>query len=50
MFALAAVVSFALAFLLELLGAGTGHWNLVTLGLLFVALHLLLGSGLPWRR
>lgn len=49
MFALAAVVSFALAFLLKLLGTGTGDFDLVVLGLLFVALHLLTGFA-PWRR
>jgi hypothetical protein len=50
MFALCAVIAFAVAFVLELMGVATNHVNLVTLGLLFVALHLLLGSGLPWRR
>jgi hypothetical protein len=48
MFALAAVISFALAFILKLLGTGTGHLDLVILGLVFVALHLLTGAGVPW--
>lgn len=49
MFALAAVVAFAVAFVLKLVGAGTGDFDLVILGLLFVALHLLVGWA-PWGR
>jgi hypothetical protein len=51
MFALAAVVCFALALILHLLG---GHAGLVTdfalAGLLAVALHLVFALPLPWRR
>jgi hypothetical protein len=50
MFALVAVISFALAFILKLMGTGTGDLDLVILGLLFVALHLLMGIGLPFGR
>lgn len=50
MFALAAVVSFALAFILKLMDNGTGHVDLVILGLVFVALHLLFGTWRPWER
>jgi len=47
MFALAAVIAFALAFILKLLGTDTGNIDLVILGLVFVALHLLMGGGWP---
>lgn len=50
MFALLAVIAFALAFILKLLGTSTGNVDLVILGLLFVALHLLVGVGWPWNR
>lgn len=50
MFALCAVITFAVAFVLALLGVDTENFDLVILGLLFVALHLLVGVGLPWRR
>jgi len=51
MFAVAALVSF----LLSLFGAKVGSLNLVTLGLAFIALHLLvgmwpLGWSPPWNR
>lgn len=50
MFALCAVITFAVAFILALLGVDTDNFDLVVLGLLFVALHLLMGAGIPWRR
>jgi hypothetical protein len=50
MFALAAVITFALALLLALFGVNTGNLDLTVLGLLFVALHLLVGGGWPWAR
>lgn len=46
MFALLALIAFVLA----LFGVHLGWLNLVTLGLCFVAAHLLLGGGLPWIR
>ena len=42
MFAIIAAVLFAIAFILELLGAGSGNINastVTTLGLVFLALH-----------
>jgi hypothetical protein len=43
-----------ICFILALLGAKIGNLDLVVFGLVFVALHLLIGSwpfsGLPWRR
>lgn len=50
MFALAAVISFAVAFILKVMGTSTGSVDLVILGLLFVGLHLLVGGGWPWNR
>lgn len=50
MFALAAVITFAVAFILRLMGESTGHVDLLILGLLFVALHLLWAVSLPWNR
>lgn len=50
MFALLALI----AFLLALFGAHVGSIDLVTLGLAFIAAHLLLGAwpfgAAPWRR
>lgn len=46
MFALAAVVTFALAFILDLLNVSTGNVSLLFLGLTFLAVHFLVGSGL----
>ena len=51
MFAFIAAVLFALALILHLLGTGP-HGIVLTFtlgGLLAVALHLALGTGLPWR-
>jgi hypothetical protein len=48
--ALIAVICFAVAFILKLLGESLGKFDLVILGLFFVALHLLLGAGAWWRR
>ena len=46
MFALIALICFILSpFIGEL-----GPWPLVTLGLAFIALHLLWAVALPWRR
>jgi hypothetical protein len=50
MFALAAVVTFAVALILRMVGADTGKLDLLILGLLFVALHLLTGAWAPWGR
>ena len=53
MFALLAVICFAVEFVLRLVGTNTGEVDLVVLGLAFVAAHLLLGSwpaGLTFRR
>lgn len=49
-FALLAVITFALAFLLTWLGNSVEPFSLLYLGLLFVALHLLTGWSLPWRQ
>lgn len=49
MFALAAVVTFVVAFILGLVGQDTGDVDLVVLGFVFVALHLLTGFA-PWTR
>lgn len=49
MFALAAVIAFTLALALKLLGTSTGDFDLVVLGFVFVALHLLTGFA-PWTR
>jgi len=50
MWALCAVVTFALAFILALLGQDTGKVDLLFLGLLFMALQVLMGTPLPWNR
>jgi hypothetical protein len=50
MFALAAVITFILAFILALLGQDTGNVNLLYLGLAFISLHLLTGYAVPWGR
>jgi hypothetical protein len=50
MFALCAVITFVLAFILALMSVATGHISLLFLGLTFVALHLLTGYGVPWTR
>jgi hypothetical protein len=47
MFALAAVVAFAVAFVLKLVGGDTGDVDLVILGLLFMGLHMLVGLWVP---
>lgn len=44
MFALLALISFVLA----LFDAQLGDLNMVTLGLVFVAMHLLFGGWAPW--
>lgn len=49
MFALCAVISFAVAFVLRLMSVSTGNLDLVILGALFVSLHLLVGHWAPWR-
>lgn len=46
MFALIALICFVLA----LFGVDLGRIDLVILGLAFVALHLLFGVGIPWRK
>lgn len=46
MLAIAAAVAFFLAFF----GVSPGGFDLVPLGLAFVALHLAFGSYLPWLR
>lgn len=46
MFALLALICFVLA----LFGVHIGAINLVILGWCFIALHLLFGIGIPWRR
>lgn len=43
MFALAAVITFILGFILSLMGVSTGHVNLVYLGLAFLA-----AAHVPW--
>jgi hypothetical protein len=48
MFALAAVISFALALIFKFTDTSTGALDLVILGLLFVALHLLVGLWVPF--
>jgi hypothetical protein len=50
MLALIAAFIFGLAFILALLGTGTGAVSLLFLGLTFLALHHGLGAGVPWRR
>jgi hypothetical protein len=51
MFAIGAVITFALAFLLVLLGADTGKVSLLFLGLALLAAHLAFGGGwTSWRR
>lgn len=50
MFALCAVITFILAFILTLMGTGTGNISLLYLGLAFLSLHLLTGTPVPWRR
>jgi hypothetical protein len=51
MFAIAAVIAFAVAFILHVFGHGDGKivTDAVILGLLFVAAHLVWGI-YPWRR
>lgn len=49
MFALCAVITFAVGFVLALLGVDTGKVDLLLLGLFFVACYLLSGAGWPWR-
>jgi len=49
-FAIAALITFILAFLLALLGADTGKISLLFLGLSFVAAHMAFGGWAPWRR
>lgn len=46
MFALVALLLFVLSPFIDALGP----WPLVTLGLAFLALHLVWAVGLPWRR
>lgn len=47
MFALLALITFVVAFILSLVGVAVGGGvNLVILGLAFIAAHLLLGWGL----
>ena len=46
MFALVALICFILA----LFNVHLGSINLVTLGFCFVALHLMVGWGIPWGR
>jgi len=50
MFAIAALITFILAFILALLGADTGKVSLLFLGLSFVAAHMAFGGWAPWRR
>jgi hypothetical protein len=50
MFAIAALVCWAVAFILKLVGESLGKFDLVILGLCFLALHLLVGTGPWWRR
>lgn len=50
MFALAAVIVFAVAFILKLIGTSTGHIDLVILGLLLMALQMAVGWDLTFRR
>jgi hypothetical protein len=45
MFALIALICFILSPFLAL-----GPWSLVTVGLAFIALHLMWSVALPWRR
>jgi hypothetical protein len=49
-FAILAAICFGVALLLQLVGVGTGALNLVTLGLLFVAVHLALGGPITLGR
>ena len=49
MFAIAAVITFILAFILALMGQSTGHINLLYLGLAFLSLALL-APWSPWSR
>lgn len=46
MFALVALICFILA----LFGVHLGSINLLVLGFCFVALHLMVGWGIPWGR
>lgn len=50
MWALLAVITFAVAFILKLLGTSTGKVDLLLLGLLFMAVQMLVGWGLTYRR
>lgn len=49
MFAIAAVVAFAIALILDLIGTALG-FSLVTLGLLLLAAHFAFGGSLPFGR
>ena len=50
MFAICALITFILAFILALLGESLGRFSLLYLGLAFVAAHLVWGSWNPLRR
>lgn len=50
MLAIAALVTFVLAFILGLMGVSTGRVDLVLLGLAFVAAHLCLAMAVVRRR
>ena len=49
MWAIAALVCWILAFILKLIGESLGRFDLVILGLVFLAMHLAWGWT-PWRR
>jgi hypothetical protein len=49
-FAIAALITFALAFILALLNADTGNVSLLFLGLTFLAAAMVFGGSVPWRR
>ena len=53
MFAIIAAILFAIAFIMELAGAGSGHFTsttVTTLGLVFLALHFAPLAGVRSRR
>jgi hypothetical protein len=50
MFAIFAVIVFALGFLLQLLSVDVGRVSLVLLGLALFAMHFVVAGGVPWRR
>lgn len=51
MFAIFALFTFGLAFVLGLLGTDTGKVSLLFLGLAFIAAHMAFGGGwTSWRR